>query len=172
MVEQQSSDYGFQVVNPITQATQPSQSNYRREEENPLMQLLSRSDMLKIIQEYLEDKKIPIKETEDFWGIHSKFLSISFFNREDVDDILLVRENVELIDIMSKPPEDYTWARMQNFEQMKIFVRSQIKRSVGDGTTNERKLQNTQIGQMITTSSGMPTQSRTGLKGTIQKIFG
>ena len=158
--------YGFRIVNPVG-----VQDDVVGKQDNSFMNLLSKNDMLKVIQEYLEDKNVPVDERRRFWGVHSKFLPISFFNKEDVEDILLVAENIELIDIMSRPPEDYTWEKMQSFEQMKLFLRTQIKRSVGDSSTNERKLQNTQIGQMITTPVSSPGRGG-GIRGTLQKIFG
>lgn len=173
MVDETKEDgYGFKFVNPLAPQQQQQQQRGGSQEDNALLNLLSRSDMLKVIQEYLDDKNIPLDEKGKFWGVHSKFLSISFFNRDDIEDLLLVCENVELIDIMSKPPEDYTWDKMQSFEQMKLLVRTQIKRSVGDGSTNERKLQNTQIGQMITTPTSEPSARGGGIRGTLQKIFG
>lgn len=166
--------YGFQVVNPITQSQQPVAQ--KKEEDNPLLELLKRGDMLKIIQEYLQDKNIPASASEKFWGIHSKFLAISFFDKTDVEDLHLMAENVELIDIMSHPPQEYTWDKMQDFEQVKIFLLAQIRRSIGttQGRVNERTLQNTQIGHMITTQvgGGAGQPSGGGLKGTMQRIFG
>jgi hypothetical protein len=140
---------------------------------SPIQQMINPNDMLKVIQEYLKEEGMPSLARDKFWGLNTKFLSITFFDKKDVEDLRLMSANAELIEIMSKPVEDYDWEKMQFFKQQDIMVFAQGSRSVGapQGRMNERTLQNTQIGQMIHTRGGGGVPQR-GFKGAINKIFG
>lgn len=162
----QQNDYGLEFVNPV------SDHQIQGSPPPPFMDLMRNNDMLKVIKEYLEDDSIPKDKSKKFWGIHTKFVPISFFLKEDLEEIGLSAENMELIEIMSKPPEDFTWEEMQDNEQRRFFLKTQVRRSIGSPKIihNERTMQNTQIGQMISTPSSMPGQG--GIRGFVNKIFG
>lgn len=164
-------NYGYQVVNPVDEITQ--QRN-REQSESFLQQIMNRGEMLKVIQEYLDDFNIPDDMKRTFWGINSKFLSITFLKPDDEEDLRLLMENSKLTDIMSQPPEDFTWKSRQDYNQLAFLFAVQSRRSMGtrQGVVNERTLQNTQIGHMITTNVGGQQGRAPGLRGTMQKIFG
>jgi hypothetical protein len=163
----QQGSYGFEVVNPYQAASKPGDDN------SPLSLMMRKDDMLRIIQEYLKDAGVP-KDQLEFWGLNSKFLPITFLTKDDVEEFTILQENAELINIMSKPPQEYTFAMMQNFEQQKAFQKIQINRAIGisTGRNNERTLQNTQISQAIMSQTNTAPGGGGGIRGAFAKMFG
>jgi hypothetical protein len=161
------SGYGFEVVNPYQAASKP-------DENSALSMMFKKDDMLRIIQEYLNDVNIPDASKKRFYGLNSKFLPITFFDKEDVEDMIIMQENAELIEIMRQPPQAYTFDMMQSFEQDKILLKIQIKRAIGSSNnrSNERILQNTQISQLISSQTDNRPGAAGGIKGMINKVFG
>jgi len=130
--------------------------------------------MLRIIQEYIKDEGVPAATKLKFYGLNSKMLPLTFFEKDDLEEMELIQENTQLIEIMSKPPQAYTFDQMQSFEQDKALLRINIKRAIGSakGVQNERTLQNTQINQMISSATNTAPGATTGIKGAINKVFG
>jgi hypothetical protein len=122
-------------------------------------------DQVKLVQEYLEDNKIPREDkiVKEFWGILSKFQSLSFNEPED-NEVLIHDFEAEILNFLSSIPEDeYTFQVRQIIGNIRMIFLANLRRSVGTKTNkvNERTLQNTQIRQTF----GVQVQHRRGESG-------
>jgi hypothetical protein len=84
---------------------------------------------------------------EDFFAIINRNLKLSFFDDVDLFTLESLFEDAIITLKMSKPNYAFTFEQLQVINQLKMTLRSSLKRSVGmkNDKMNERSLQSSQI---------------------------
>lgn len=142
---------------------------------SPMDRMFQTQNVKEVIQEYLKET---IPEEKKFWGLRSNSITLGFNDGESKTDYLIEFELMKLNNIMEAPPEDYTWEKMQDFNQLRFNLLSRINRSIlrPSGGMNERTAQISQVSQNISSSTLNNAGGGSGVMGElragIRKVLG
>ena len=125
------------------------------EERRQAHSLFESQDMVKMINAYTEErideqlKKDPL--IKQFFGIFGKAPVLTFIDKEDEEDFDSLFRLSKLIYLRSVPGREFKIENIQLLNQIRIYFKSAIKRSIGfdKNKQNERSLQATMINQIV-----------------------
>ena len=111
----------------------------------------SKSNDLRVIQEYNNEEMLPNKTKDKFWGLLSKSIKLGFWEKEDAADLFYYKNIIKVGHIMSLPKHQYSFADRQQMNMVDLLVYADFKRGVGMERyrINERTLQATSVTQSI-----------------------
>lgn len=152
---------------------------YDSEEEAELAKnLYTEGNMAEIIETYLQqdiDKEYKKSDIiKEFWAILGRTIPLSFIGDDDEEEFEILFEQAKLNYIMKVPAYKFTFNDMIMLDQLKIYFKAALKRSIGrkGHIVNERTMQSTAINQVIrsnTENMGSPTKG--GVLNWIKKNF-
>jgi hypothetical protein len=128
---------------------------------------------LKVIQEYNEEKHLPIMARKDNWAMVSKSMLLAFWENKDYEDVFRHQNIIKLNNIMSKPKQKYTFKERAMNKQVEFFAYQNFKRGVGTDRFrhNERTLQSMMINQSISGTGSSPRRKGGSFMGSIASMF-
>ena len=129
-------------------------------------------DYLGFVKHYSEDDVIPDDLKKKSWAVFSKSLIYTFLENEDMPMVDIYNTLIRLDSQISRPAHLMNFKEMSGHDQVSLYLFTSAKRAIGTNREkmNERTLQNTQIGQSISTQNSIsPPQG--GIRGFLKKIF-
>ena len=129
-------------------------------------------DYLEFVKHYSEDETIPPDLKTSSWAVFSKSLIYTFLEPEDMPMVDIYNTLIRLDSQISRPAHLMNFKEMNAHDQVSLYLFTAAKRAIGTNREkmNERTLQNTQIGQSISTQS-MMGQQQGGIRGFLKKMF-
>lgn len=134
--------------------------DYPREQENN--NIWDEKQFLEVLKHYAEDSTIPENLRTKEWAIFGKALVNTFLTEKDLALIDIYSQILRIDELSRKPPHLITFDEVNNLDRIQLYLFLTSKRAIGieQNRINERTLQNTQIGQSISTQIGV--QQRKG----------
>jgi hypothetical protein len=108
---------------------------------------------LEVLKHYANDEIIPKELRNRQWATFGKAFINTFLNKDDLPMIDILGQILRINEMQSKPPHLLTFKEVNDLDKMEVYMFFTAKRSIGieSNRINERTLQNTQIGQTIST---------------------
>lgn len=133
----------------------------------------SKTNDLKVIQEYNREENMPAKQRRTFWALTSKSIKLGFWKDTDHYDVWLRQNTIKVNYLMSRPKHKYTFEDRLDLQQMELLLFADFKRGVGMERykINERTLQATSVTQSIQ-GAGNSGGKRGGMFAGLKNFFG
>lgn len=135
------------------------------------------TDFVKVIQEYTQDKQIPLDKVEDlqkFWAIFGKDLKLTFIDTDqEIEYFNNLFESAKLSYLMSEPAFKFDFDKYQMLDQLRLNFNAVVRRSKGTDKNkmNERTLQASQGSFSLNTNQGQSQAQGRGLLNWIRRKF-
>ena len=113
--------------------------------------MFARANDLRVIQEYNKEENIPDDIKKVFWSASSPNVRLGFWEKDDLVDLFYHMNTILIGNIMSKPKKKYSFAEMNNMNQLFFKNYIDFRRGIGieKFKNNERTLQAAMITQNI-----------------------
>ena len=108
---------------------------------------------LEVLKHYSDESLIPPDLKKREWSVFGKALINTFLTEKDLPMIDIYSQILRIDEMQSKPAHLLTFEEVNNLDKMNFYLFLNAKRAIGieGNKMNERTLQNTQIGQQIST---------------------
>jgi len=113
-------------------------------------------EYLEFVKHYAEDDNIPQSVKGSKWSIFGKALTYTFLEERDLPLIDIFSNILRIDSLITQPAHKITFDEVHKLDQSQFYMFLTAKRAIGTDREkmNERTLQNTQIGQNISSQSG------------------
>ena len=140
--------------------------------------LFSNQNTVELIKYYTKEE-IPddLKKLEPFktfWAILGKNPVLTFLNSEDEEIFDILFRISKLQHLISKPAYTYTFEKSQAMNQLRIYFKAAIKRSIGfdKNKVNERTMEATSVNQIVRSNTeGFNSPQKQGLFSKFRKMM-